>query len=306
MQSKSDKQGKYYFWVKIGQSFFETNIVKRITNQKNNMLWLYLYMLTMACKFEGELRDNEKKPLTIEDIEILLPIPEEEAREAVAYFLKIGAMEKDEDLYLLPQAVLLTGQEGEGAERQRRFRERHPDGKAHKAEPIQEPEAAPEQMIEPEPEAIPAPAPSPEPAPVETQEAKVVVLPSAKKNKRKEEEASDNDKIIEETIDYLNKRIHTSYRPSSAETKKHLHARIKEGYKLEDFIRVIDSKAKEWLDDPKMRQYLRPSTLFSSKNFESYLQSAIDANAWTDRGQEIDYNNLQDALLQGLIGGNNA
>ena len=47
-------------------------------------------------------------------------------------------------------------------------------------------------------------------------------------------------------------------------------ARLKEGYKLEDFILVNQKKCKQWIDDPEMAQYLRPETLYSNK-FEGYL-----------------------------------
>ena len=57
-------------------------------------------------------------------------------------------------------------------------------------------------------------------------------------------------------------------------------ARRGEGYGTPDFrdvigfIRdVIGFKAQQWGGDPKMRQYLRPDTLFGTK-FESYLQAA--------------------------------
>ena len=44
---------------------------------------------------------------------------------------------------------------------------------------------------------------------------------------------------------------------------------VSDGYGEEDFRKVIDSKAAEWLNDPKMRRYLRPSTLFGPK-FSNY------------------------------------
>ena len=48
---------------------------------------------------------------------------------------------------------------------------------------------------------------------------------------------------------------------------------MREGYTVEDFRRVIDHKASEWMEDEKMREYLRPETLFGTK-FEGYLQAA--------------------------------
>lgn len=70
-------------------------------------------------------------------------------------------------------------------------------------------------------------------------------------------------------IDYLNKKTGKAYRRNSSDTQKHIRARCAEGYKLEDFCKVIDNKTAEW-KGTDMEQYLRPSTLFGTK-FESYL-----------------------------------
>lgn len=74
-----------------------------------------------------------------------------------------------------------------------------------------------------------------------------------------------------EIIDYLNQKAKKNYKYAET-SKKHINARWNEGYKLADFKKVIDIKCPEWLDDPKMNSYLRPSTLFGTK-FESYLNS---------------------------------
>lgn len=73
-----------------------------------------------------------------------------------------------------------------------------------------------------------------------------------------------------EIVDYLNEKCGTSYKHTSSATKKLINARIKECFTIEDFKRVIDIKAADWLADKKMSVYLRPATLFGTK-FESYL-----------------------------------
>ncbi|TYR75557.1 alpha/beta hydrolase [Rossellomorea vietnamensis] len=73
-----------------------------------------------------------------------------------------------------------------------------------------------------------------------------------------------------EIIDYLNQKAKTKYRASSKKTKELIKARWNEEFTLEDFKTVIDKKTKEWLTDTKMKNYLRPETLFGTK-FESYL-----------------------------------
>lgn len=75
--------------------------------------------------------------------------------------------------------------------------------------------------------------------------------------------------LCHEVIDYLNQKSNTNYRTSSEASRRHIIARINEGYSLEQFKQVIDTKVEEWLDTD-MAKYLRPQTLFGTK-FENYL-----------------------------------
>lgn len=75
-----------------------------------------------------------------------------------------------------------------------------------------------------------------------------------------------------EIIAYLNKKTGKNFRDSTPETRKLIRARWRSGFRLEDFKKVIDNMTAKWLHDPKMRDYLRPVTLFGTK-FESYLNS---------------------------------
>jgi len=75
---------------------------------------------------------------------------------------------------------------------------------------------------------------------------------------------------FEEIISCLNRQIGTSYRHERPKTRQLIKARWKEGFRLEDFTRVIDNMTAAWGNNPEMQNYLRPETLFSHK-FESYL-----------------------------------
>ncbi|MDC6079173.1 conserved phage C-terminal domain-containing protein [Limosilactobacillus fermentum] len=77
-------------------------------------------------------------------------------------------------------------------------------------------------------------------------------------------------------MSYLNQQAGTSYRASSKATQRFVHARLKENYTVDDCKKVIDIKVANWKDDPKMRKYLRPQTLFSNK-FEGYLNEPMPA-----------------------------
>jgi|LGVF01.2.fsa_nt_gb predicted phage replisome organizer/uncharacterized phage protein (TIGR02220 family) len=118
---------------------------------------------------------------------------------------------------------------------------------------------------------------------------KKLVLEEKKKEKQEKEEldidiegnATNNVtfpyKII---IDYLNTKASRNFRNVDS-NKKFIKARFNEGYVLEDFKNVIDSKCKEWLKT-KYETYLQPSTLFGTK-FDNYL-NGVEKN---DNGKEV-------------------
>lgn len=76
---------------------------------------------------------------------------------------------------------------------------------------------------------------------------------------------------IDYIISYLNQKAKTSYRANTKDTIKHIKARLKEGYTIEDFKTVIDKQCNKWIGT-EWQDYLRPTTLFGTK-FESYLNS---------------------------------
>lgn len=85
----------------------------------------------------------------------------------------------------------------------------------------------------------------------------------------------DRDKVIQ-VITYLNRVCNTHFKYSTPNTIRHIKARYNEGYNIQDFKAVIDSKYKEWRGT-KYEKYLIPDTLFGSK-FEGYLQYAQRQN----------------------------
>ena len=108
-----------------------------------------------------------------------------------------------------------------------------------------------------------------------------------------EEETKDSySESIIDIMDYFNSICGTKFRASTASTKKHIVARLKEGFTVDDFKRVIDNKAADWKDDPKMQKYLRPETLFSPSKFEAYLN---EKSAKSSKDEDLD------ALMSGWV-----
>lgn len=110
-----------------------------------------------------------------------------------------------------------------------------------------------------------------------------VVFENNQKQPKEKDKEKDKDKDINklsgkpddvaEIIDYLNEVCGTHYKPNTPETVRLIRARLKEGFSVEDFNRVIDTMYAKWGSNGDMARYLRPQTLFGTK-FESYLNMA--------------------------------
>lgn len=95
---------------------------------------------------------------------------------------------------------------------------------------------------------------------------------SPEEDKEKEEEK--DKEVYISIISYLNEKAGTKFKPTTAKTKTAIHARLSEGFTVDDFKTVIDKKCAEWIGDDKMEKYLRPETLFGTK-FEGYLNAKV-------------------------------
>ncbi len=82
--------------------------------------------------------------------------------------------------------------------------------------------------------------------------------------------SSEKENPIVEIISYLNDKTGSSYKPTTDKTRKTIRSRLREGFTIADFKKVIGLKATEWLHDPYWCKYLRPETLFGTL-FESYF-----------------------------------
>lgn len=78
-------------------------------------------------------------------------------------------------------------------------------------------------------------------------------------------------------VDYLNTATGRRFNADCKATFRLVAARFHAGHTFDDFKAVIDHKVKQWGDDPKMSEYLRPETLFGTK-FDSYLATAQAKN----------------------------
>ncbi len=76
---------------------------------------------------------------------------------------------------------------------------------------------------------------------------------------------------VRQIIDYFNRVCGTDYKYQSKATADMVNARLNDGFTVEDFCKVIDTKYAEWVNNPDMCKYIRPQTLFRPSHFENYL-----------------------------------
>lgn len=120
-------------------------------------------------------------------------------------------------------------------------------------------------------------------------------------NNNKKTIMSSSEKIpFKKIIDHLNKVAESRFSPKSSDTQKNIKARWNEGNTFEDFISVIDIKTKQWKDNPEMSKYLRPSTLFSAKNFENYKGEAIAESKKQKQNRKPNTSDFEQ--LEGMFG----
>jgi uncharacterized phage protein (TIGR02220 family) len=73
-----------------------------------------------------------------------------------------------------------------------------------------------------------------------------------------------------ELLNFLNAKTNRHYRATDV-TFKPIIARLREGYTIQECKAVVVRKCREWGGDDKMRQYLRPETLFGCTKFAQYV-----------------------------------
>lgn len=98
-----------------------------------------------------------------------------------------------------------------------------------------------------------------------------------------------------EILEYLNQKTGKKFSLKSKHISSLISARFNEGHTIEDFQKVIDLKTSQWLNDPKMDAYLRPKTLFSASNFESYLNER--GTGGNGNGSKEDWEHRIDSLI---------
>ena len=89
----------------------------------------------------------------------------------------------------------------------------------------------------------------------------------------KTENSNNKLSICKEVISYLNLKAKKNFKVDTSSHQKFIKARLKEGYVLEDFKKVVDVMVAKW-KGTEYEQYLQPQTLFGNK-MDNYLNQPM-------------------------------
>lgn len=260
---------KRYFWLKLHRDFFQRKDIKRLRKIAGGDTYtiIYLKMLLKSIMSEGALFFDNLEDDFVSELALDIDEDVENVKITVQYLLKVGLLECVSDTeYSLPDAQNNTGAETAAASRMRRSRAKNELLKRNNVTSMLQ-NGYGEIEIEIEKE-----------------------LEIDNKNCRLSDKSST---VVSEIIDYLNQKTGKHFRKSIANTTRAINARIKEGFTLDDFKAVIDKKVIEWGKDERMKQYLRPQTLFGTK-FESYLnQDLVEHKSQTDKAIDVAKNVIE-------------
>lgn len=84
-----------------------------------------------------------------------------------------------------------------------------------------------------------------------------------------------------QVLNHFNRVTNSNYREGKT-TMGYIRGRLAEDYVADDLILVTDYLVAKWSKDPRMRDYLRPKTLFSPENCIEYFDKA---RKWQEAGR---------------------
>ena len=99
------------------------------------------------------------------------------------------------------------------------------------------------------------------------------ILQTNKTNNNEIDNNNNKLSICKEVISYLNLKAKKNFKVDTASHQKFIKARLKEGYVIEDFKKVVDIMVAKW-KGTEYEQYLQPQTLFGNK-MDNYLNQPM-------------------------------
>ena len=249
-----------YYYMRLKEGFFDEDVIKIIEALPDGYLYsnilMKLYLKSLKCN--GKLMFNERIPYSPDVLATITRHQVGTIEKALKLFKELDLIEiLDNGAIYMLDIQNLIGRASTEADRKKEYRARIAAEKAKLLSDGQmSGQCLPEIDIDIEKEIE---------SEIETESES-----EEEKDDSPNESLNDTFKTI---IEYLNIKAGTNYKASSKKTQTCIHARLSEGFTIDDFKCVIDKKCMEWMHT-EYEKYLRPETLFGTK-FEGYLNGRI-------------------------------
>lgn len=259
------REQKKYYWIKLKTDFFNQETIDFLLSQENGCQYIVLYQMLClnTANNNGEMATRVGEIIVPYDVNKIVRDTKYFTFDTVAValelFKKLGLIYQEEgEILKIAHLEEMVGSESATRsaikKREQRLRKKIEDNKRDKEGTN---------------------------CPIEYRDKRLDIRDKSIEIDIEQEQEIEGDIIpaenhppYKEIVDYLNNLAGTNYRASSKKTQQLIRARINEGFTLEDFRVVIEKKTREWLNDNKMKAYLRPETLFGTK-FEGYLNQPV-------------------------------
>ena len=245
---------KKYYWLKLKEDFFQDKKMKKLRKIAGGDTFtiIYLKMQLLSLKNDGYIIFDDLTNEFYEEIALEIDEEEENVKVTMGYLMQVGLIEEvDEKSIAMIQTINNIGKESESAKRVRALRERKNAGlSGQKALQCNVTNVTCNTEKEKEKE-------------------KEKDINNIVEETQKEEEEKQKKQVLEYIINYLNEKAQKNFKVVKSNTQ-FINARLEDGYKVEDFIKVIDIKSKQWINT-EHDKYLRPSTLFNSEKMQAYI-----------------------------------
>lgn len=265
----SENTNKKYYWLKLHDDFFTSKRIKKLRKLGSDFVIIYLKMQLLSLKNGGMLEFSGIEDDFASEIALDIDEDSDKVQLTISYLQSCGLLVVNDNAEIfLPYVEKLTGNESKWAEYKRN--ERALDNVQKRLDKVQD---------------------------------NIGMCPVEKEIEKEKEIDNSLSSEISEIVAYLNEKCGTNYSPSTKKTRDLIKARFNNGYKVEDFKKVIDIKVLDWSDKPDMQKFLRPETLFGNK-FEGYLNQKVIKKQKGNQFNEMihtdyDMDELERMLLEG-------
>ena len=122
---------KRFYWIKLGQSFFEDEVVSELEKMGAEYAYFYVKLLTISAEFNGKLiRVIGKRTFKhrMDTLAELTRTPVKIVKKAMEFLIDVGMIEETAKAHYMVQITELVGSESESAARMRKMRASQRDG----------------------------------------------------------------------------------------------------------------------------------------------------------------------------------